>query len=96
MEYADMLARMHKAHVRRVGDGDPEDLARMIELYDEYGRQIGQAVRLMRAQLGWSWQDLAKACGKHRSTLHVRFGKAPETVDVCADITHAGTASPVQ
>ncbi len=77
MQYAAMLARMHKAHVRRVGDGDPEDLARMIELHEEYGRQVGEAVRLTRAQLGWSWGDLAKACHRHRSTLHARFAKAP-------------------
>ncbi len=78
MEYADMLERMLDAYVKRVGDGDPEDLARMIKLHERFGGQVGEATRLIRSQLGYSWGDLAKACDRHRSTLHARFAKAPD------------------
>ncbi len=79
-EYLAMLGRMIDALVRRVGDGDPEDLAAMIALHDRFGEQLGDAARLQRAQLGYSWGDLAKACDRHRSTLHARFAKAPADV----------------
>ncbi len=84
MDFAEMLGRMHRAYVRRVAEGDPEDLARMIALADDFQDSVGEAVRAMRAKLGWSWGDLAKAvpspsprrAGKPitRQALQARYG----------------------
>lgn len=79
-EYAQMLGRMMRAHGRRIADGDPSDLADAIRLADEFDQIIRQAVADMRAQSGFSWQQLADELGVTRQAVSQRFrGTTPTT-----------------
>ncbi len=68
-----MLRRIG-AYVERVAEGDPEDLATMVEVAEEFESAVGDAVRGMRARLGWSWGELARPLGRSRQALQQRWG----------------------
>lgn len=73
-EYADMLARMIKAYAKRVGDGDPVDLARMVEVRREFDQAIVDAVRGMR-KAGCSWREVAEGLGTTRQAAQITYGR---------------------
>jgi hypothetical protein len=60
---------------RRLADGDPSDLADAVKLQRELDAVIRQAVQDMRAQSGFSWQQLADELGTTRQAVAQRYGK---------------------
>jgi hypothetical protein len=73
-EYADMLCRMVRAYGRRVGDGDPVDLARMVEVKRELDQAILGAVRGQR-EAGFSWREVAEGLGTTRQAAQITYGR---------------------
>lgn len=74
-EYAAMLRRMIRAFGRRVGDGDPDDLAELVALRGELEAVISQAVKAQRATSGYSWADVARGLGTSRQAAQERYGR---------------------
>ena len=72
-EYRRMVGRMIKAHGRRVGAADIEDLADMLALQTELDMAMKSAVDGLREQ-GYSWADIARATGKTRQAAQQRWG----------------------
>jgi hypothetical protein len=73
--YADMMRRMMRAYLRRVADGDPEDLAGLITFIDESERALAHTVRDMRKAYGWSWTQIGAALGISRQAAQQRFAR---------------------
>lgn len=73
-EYAAMMARMLRAYSRRVGDADPEDLATMLEVYNQFGAAIQDAVTAQRARHGTSWAEIGRGAGITRQAAQQRWG----------------------
>lgn len=73
-EYADMLARMVKAYAKRVGNGDPVDLARMVEIRRAFDQAILEAVRGQR-EAGFSWREVAEGLGTTRQSAQITYGR---------------------
>lgn len=72
--YAAMVGRMIRAYARRVAAGDPEDLARMLELRDAFDAAIGDAVVGLRDQWGASWTDIGRVAGMTRQSAREKWG----------------------
>lgn len=68
-----MMARMIRAHGRRVGDGDPADLAELVALRAELDRAIREAIHGQREQHGFSWAEVAMALGTSRQSAFERY-----------------------
>jgi hypothetical protein len=73
-EYADMLARIIRAYAKRVGDGDPVDLGRMVELRAQFDTAIVAAVRGQR-DAGFSWREVAEGLGTTRQSAQITYGR---------------------
>jgi hypothetical protein len=73
-EYGAMVLRIVAAYGRRVAQGDPDDLAVMLACRAEFDTAIKAAIRVARADLGWTWADIGRAAGVTRSTAHERWG----------------------
>jgi hypothetical protein len=73
-EYADMLARMIRAYARRVGDADPVDLERMVEVRALFDEAIGEAVDGLRAA-DFSWREVGEALGTTRQAAQITYGR---------------------
>jgi hypothetical protein len=73
-EYADMLERMIRAYAKRVGDGDPVDLERMVEVRRAFDRAVVEAVRGMR-EAGCSWREVAEGLGTTRQSAQMTYGR---------------------
>jgi hypothetical protein len=69
-----MLCRMVRAYGRRVGDGDPVDLARMVEVKRELDQAILGAVRGQR-EAGFSWREVAEGLGTTRQAAQITYGR---------------------
>lgn len=74
-EYVAMLRRMTRGLGRRLADGDPSDLADAVQLQRELDAVIKEAVQAMRAQSGFSWQQLADELGTTRQAAQQRYSK---------------------
>jgi hypothetical protein len=70
--YAQMVRRIIRAYAKRVGDGDVEDLAVMIDVDHYLHAMIGSAIAAMRAN-GLSWADVARATGTTRQAAQQRW-----------------------
>ena len=77
-EYAAMLERMIRAYGKRVGDGDPVDLARMMEVRREFDEALLVAVRGLR-EAGCSWREVAEGLGTTRQAAQMRFRSLSDT-----------------
>ena len=75
-EYADMMARLVRRYGVRVGDADYVDLARMIEIRDEFDQAIRAAVRAQAART--SWATVALGLGVTRQAAFMRFRSPSE------------------
>lgn len=82
-DFADMLARMIRAYGRRVGDGDPIDLARMVEIEREFRRAIRVAVQGQR-DAGFSWREVAEGLGTTRQSAQITYGRRQGERDAAA------------
>ncbi len=71
---ASMLSRMIRAYGRRVADSDPDDLATMLALRDEFDLAVAAGVRGMRENYGYSWADIGRAAGMTRQAAHEKWG----------------------
>lgn len=79
-----MLERMVRAYARRVGDGDPVDLARMVEIRAAFERALVEAVRGQR-DAGFSWREVAEGLGTTRQSAQITYGRR-------RDAGHTGVA----
>ena len=79
-DYADMLSRMVRSYAVRVGNGDPVDLARMLDLRSEVDAAIVRAARAQHDE-GFSWGEIAAACRMTRQAAHQRFGRIADDVN---------------
>lgn len=73
-EYAAAVRRMIRAHGRRVGDADPEDLPELLELRDVVDAAIADAVAGQR-EAGFSWAQIARGLGTTRQAAQQRFSE---------------------
>lgn len=70
-EYAAMVRRIIRAHGRRVGDADPEDLAEMLEMREVLDEAIAEAVTGngatgslgRRSREGWAQRGRRRSSG---------------------------------
>lgn len=74
-EYLQMLGRMIRAAGPRVGNADMDELTTLLALRDELDDVIGQAVRSVRENGGYSWQAIGDAAGITRQAAQQRWGK---------------------
>lgn len=72
-DFADMVARMVRAYGRRVGDGDPIDLTRMVEIRRSFDEAIVAAVRGQR-EAGFSWAEIAGGLGTTKQSAWSTYG----------------------
>lgn len=77
--FAAMLRRMVRAYGRRVGAGDPVDLATMIEVRDAFDEAIRAAVRGQR-EAGFTWREIGEGLGTTKNAALMRFRERTETV----------------
>ena len=73
-EYADMVERMILAYGRRVGEGDVEELPRMIDMHRVLEEALDRAVVGLR-EFGYSWGEIAKRTGTSRQAAQQRWGR---------------------
>jgi hypothetical protein len=72
-EYAAFVRRILRAYARRVGDGDVEALAVMLDLAEEIDTAIAEAVKDLRA-CGYSWAEIGSRLGITRQAVQQRWG----------------------
>lgn len=72
-EYASMMARLIRRYGVRVGDADPIDLGRMVELRHAFDDAIVAAVRGQR-EAGFTWAEVGEGLGTSREAAYMRFG----------------------
>jgi hypothetical protein len=73
-EYAAFVRRILRAYSRRVGDGDVEALALMLDLAEEIDTAIAEAVKGLRA-CGYSWAEIGSQLGITRQAVQQRWGR---------------------
>jgi len=71
--YAAFAARVVRAYARRVGAGDVEALAPMLDLSRALDDAIGAAVTGLRG-FGYSWAEIATRLGVTRQAAQQRWG----------------------
>jgi len=72
-EYSAFVRRILRAYARRVGDGDVEALALMVNLADEIDAGIAEAVKGLRTW-GYSWAEIGYRLGITRQAAQQRWG----------------------
>ena len=73
-DYVAMLCRMVRAAGRRIADGDPEDLALLLQVQAELDAAITAGVLGMRANTGRSWAEIGRALGVTKQAAAKRWG----------------------
>jgi hypothetical protein len=71
-EYAAFVRRSIRAHGRRVGNADPEDLAELVAMRESLDEAIAQAVRGQREN-GFSWAAIGRGLGVTRQAAQQAF-----------------------
>lgn len=79
-EYCAMVRRVIRAHGRRVGQADPEDLAELLTLRLELDTAIATAVQGQRRN-GFSWADIGRGLGVTRQAAHMTWGPVVEQLE---------------
>lgn len=75
-EYVAMLSRMVRGLGRRIStDGNPSDLADAVRLQAQLDAVIADAVRSMKDDHGYSWQQLADELGMTRQGVQQRYAR---------------------
>lgn len=72
-EFAAFIRRIIRRHGRRVAEGDPEDLAALLEVRALVDEAIAVAVAGQREQ-GWSWAKIGRAVGITKQSAQERWG----------------------
>ena len=72
-EYAAFIRRILRAYSRRVGDGDVEALAVVLNLAEEIDTAIAEAVKGLRTR-GYSWAEIGARLGITRQAAQQRWG----------------------
>jgi hypothetical protein len=72
-EYSAFIRRILRAHSRRVGDGDVEALALILDLAEEIDTAIAEVVKGLRAY-GYSWAEIGARLGITRQAAQQRWG----------------------
>lgn len=80
-EYAAFVRRSIRAHGRRVGDADPEDLADLLDMRNTLDEAISEAVEGQRRN-GFSWSAIARGLGTTRQAAQQRFGERRPRLEV--------------
>jgi uncharacterized protein with PIN domain len=75
-DYTAFARRIIRAHGRRVAQGDPVDLAELVELRADMDQVIRQAVVGMRERHGYSWADIGRELGITRQAAQQQYGRA--------------------
>lgn len=73
LEWLPFLRRIIEAAITRVGNGDIEDLAVLLDIQADFDRAVREAVHIMREH-GASWADIARAAGTSRQAAQQRWG----------------------
>lgn len=76
-EFAQMVARMIRAHGRRVAEADEVDLADLVAMRRVLEDAIADAVAGQQAA-GKSWAEIARGLGVKRQTAHERYGRVAD------------------
>ena len=79
-EYCSMVRRVLRAHGRRVGDADPEDLTDLVALRVELDKAIAVAIMGQR-RAGFSWADIGRGLGVTRQAAQMTWGRAVEELE---------------
>jgi hypothetical protein len=74
-----MVARVVNAAGQRVADGNPEDLAQLLQLRNELDEAIVQAVAGLR-DAGHTWEDIGRVAGTTRQAALMRWGPKIEAL----------------
>jgi hypothetical protein len=70
-----MVERQIKAYARRVGQGDVEELPRMIDMHRVLDEALAEAVIGLR-EFGYSWGSVASRTGTSRQAAQQRWGRS--------------------
>lgn len=73
-----MVERMIKAYARRVGEGDVDELPRMLEMHSKLDEALAVAVAGLR-EFGYSWQEIANRTGTSGQGAQQRWGHGDES-----------------
>jgi hypothetical protein len=72
-EYGALVRRILRAYARRVGDGDLEALALVLDLAEEIDTAVAEAVKGLRG-CGDSWAEIGVRLGSIRQAAQQRRG----------------------
>lgn len=73
-DYFGMVGRVLKAAGKRAGRADPEDLAELVALREDFDLAVDMAVAGLR-ETGYSWSQIGGALGMTRQSAQERWGK---------------------
>lgn len=68
-----MMARMIRAHERRLVDADPEDVADLLSLHEIIDLVAERAILSQRRRHDRSWADVGRALGITRQSAFERY-----------------------
>lgn len=74
-EFLKFARRIIRAAGKRVGDGDPCDLAALVEVRKEMERVEVEAVRMMREKYEYSWEMIGQDLGMTRQAAQQKYGR---------------------
>lgn len=74
-EFFGFARRIVKAAGKRVGEGDPVDLAGLVALRKELERVEVEAVGMMRDKYGYSWAEIGRDLGITRQAAQQSYGR---------------------
>lgn len=75
-----MVRRIIRAHGRRVGDADPEDLAELVAMRETLDAAIALAVKGQRRN-GFSWAAIGRGLGITRQAAQMAWGRVVEELE---------------
>ena len=91
-EYCAMVRRVIRAHGRRVGQADPEDLAELLTLRLELDTAIATAVQGQRRN-GFSWADIGRGLGVTRQAAQMTWGRSSSSSCIVFSTTRPSSRS---
>lgn len=74
-EFFGMMRRLMRAAGKRVGNGDPVDLAGLVALRKELEAIEVEAVGMMRDRYGYSWSEIGRDLGITRQAAQQFYGR---------------------
>lgn len=72
---ASTIQRMLRAYTRAVGDGDPADLAELVEIDAQLHDLITATVQHMHYEQQFTWDTIGQATGTSRQAAHKKWGR---------------------